>query len=304
MGKIAFVFSGQGAQFPGMGQALYESVPAARQVFDLAEAARPGTLEQCFAGSEETLQQTGNTQPCMFAVELAAAAAVSEAGIRADMAAGFSLGELAALTYANALSFADGFRLVSLRGGLMQRAAEEFPTAMAAVMKLPDAEVERLCAQFAHMYPVNYNCPGQITVSGAADEMPEFTAAVKAAGGRAVPLKVAGAFHSPYMQSASDAFSQALAQQEFRAPEIPLYANFTGAPYGADVRGTLAQQMCHPVLWETTVRGMIAAGADIFVELGPGRTLCNLIGKTDKSVRCFAISGPDDVAALAAEVQK
>lgn len=303
MGKIAFVFSGQGAQAPGMGRALHEASPAARRIFDAAERLRPGTSRQCFEGTEE-LRETANTQPCLVAMELAAAAALAEAGVKADMAAGFSLGELSALSCAGALDFDVAFSLVCLRGKLMQRASEQTPTAMAAVLKLTNEQIEQICSEFEHIWPVNYNCPGQVTVSGLESEMQDFYAAVRAAGGWAMPLKVRGAFHSPYMKEASDEFGLAIDKCDFCAPEIPVYANYTAMPYGADVAATLREQMCHPVRWEDTVRNMISAGADTFVELGPGRTLCGLIGKTDKSVRCFDVSTPEDIAALPPEVRQ
>ncbi|MDR3998187.1 MAG: ACP S-malonyltransferase, partial [Evtepia sp.] len=160
MGKIAFVFAGQGAQYPGMGQELAQCSPAAAQVFQQLDALRPGTSQQCFSGTEAELKETRNTQPCMFAVELAAAAALEEKGLRADLAAGFSLGEIGALAYTGAVDLETGFHLVCRRGELMQQAAEAQPTAMAAVLKLENAAVEALCAQFPETYPVNYNCPG------------------------------------------------------------------------------------------------------------------------------------------------
>ena len=171
MGKVAFVFAGQGAQYPGMGQELAQAVPAAAEVFQRLDALRPGTSQQCFAGTAEELKETRNTQPCMFAVELAAAAALEAAGVRADLAAGFSLGEVAALAYTGAVDLDTGFRLVCRRGELMQQAAEAQPTAMAAVVKLPNETVEALCAQFPETYPVNYNCPGQVSVACAQEQL-------------------------------------------------------------------------------------------------------------------------------------
>ncbi len=303
MGKIAFVFAGQGAQFLGMGRELYDNCPPAKEVFDRLEALRPDTLRQCFEGTPEELRETKNTQPCMFAVELAAAEALRAAGIKADMTAGFSLGEIAAVTWSGMADLETGFSLVCRRGELMQQAALQRAAAMAAVLKLDNEAVKKLCAGFKEVWPVNYNCPGQISVSGAAEEMPAFIQAVKAAGGRAVPINVQGGFHSPFMAEAAEAFGEALAAVTFASPAIPLYADRTGEPYGSDPRALLSQQISSPVLWEKLIRNMTAAGADTFIELGPGRTLCGLIGKIDKGLRTFAVSETKDIQAVITEVQ-
>lgn len=306
MGKIAFVFSGQGAQYPGMGQELCELSPAASEVFKNADAIRPGTSTQCFSGTEEELKTTCITQPCMFAVETAAAAVLSEHGIKADMAAGFSLGEIAALTYSGAVDFKTGFELVIKRGELMQAAAEATPSAMVAVLKLMAPEVERIAAEFDGIYPVNYNCPGQTAVAGLEEVMPAFTARIKEAGGRALPIKVRGGFHSPFMEGASSEFKKVLDTLKISVPEVSLYSNKTGEPYPADtgaVRELLAKQICSPVRWETIVRNMIAEGADTFIELGPGNTLCGLISKTDPTVRTYPLSGKEDLDKILTEVK-
>ncbi|MGN0977139.1 MAG: ACP S-malonyltransferase [Faecousia sp.] len=290
MGRVAFVFPGQGAQYPGMGKELAALSPAAAEVFRVVEELRPGTTEQCFSGTAEELQQTAVTQPCMVAVELAAAAALEEAGVHADMTAGFSLGELAALSYAHIVDISTSFCLVCRRGQLMQRAAEAQDTSMAAVVKLSNENVEGICKQFPGVYPVNYNCPGQVTVAGLKSEMPAFSAAVKTAGGRALPLKVSGGFHSPFMAEAAESFGKALETVAFSAPMIPLYSNVTGLPYGENFKELLQKQICSPVRWESIIRNMIASGADTFVEVGPGNVLQGLIKKIDPTVRTFGVS--------------
>ena len=166
----------------------------------------------------------------------------------------------------------------------MQREADRFDTAMAAVVKLSPETVAQLCGQFQDIYPVNFNCPGQITVSGRSEEMPAFSAAVKAAGGRALPLKVKGAFHSPFMAEAARDFEKELAAAEIRQAAIPLYANKTARPYTEDVVNLLSQQICSPVRWEDTIRNMIGDGVDTFIEIGPGRTLTNMVKKIDPAV--------------------
>ena len=283
MGKVAFVFSGQGDQHPGMGKELV-SLPAAAEVFRLCDGIRPGTSRQCIEGTAEELMETKNTQPCLFAMELAAAAALLEKGVTPDAVAGFSLGEVTAATVAGVFDHETGFRLVCRRGQLMQQEAEKFDTAMAAVVKLPAEEVRRICEGLSACYPVNFNCPGNITVSGPASEMPALTAAVKAAGGRALPLKVKGAFHSPFMKEAADAFAGELAQARLRPNIITLYSDLTARPYEGDPVQLLSEQICSPVRWEGLIRNMIADGVDTFVEIGPGRTLTNMMKKIDPSV--------------------
>ena len=230
------------------------------------------------------------TQPCIFAVELAAAAALTQAGIVPDAAAGFSLGELSAFSYTQVVDLSTSFSLVCRRGELMQAAAEASDTAMAAVVRLDNAAVEEICSRFEGVYPVNYNCPGQVSVAGLKEQMPAFSAAVRASGGRAIPLKVSGGFHSPFMAQAAEQFGQLLTGLEFRQPELTLYSNCTGQPYGADMKSLLARQICCPVRWEAIVRHMVDSGVDTFIEVGPGSTLSGLIGKIAADVRTFSVA--------------
>lgn len=290
MGRVSFVFSGQGDQFPGMGRELYEKYPATARVFELCESLRPGTIHQCFEGTAEELKQTVNTQPCLFAMELAAFAALAEHGVTPDAVAGFSLGEVAAATAAGCFDLQTGFHLVCKRGQLMQAESEKYDSAMAAVVKLTAEQVTSLCADFPHIWPVNFNGPGNTTVSGLAEQMPAFTAAVKAAGGRALPLKVRGAFHSPLMEPAAEAFASEIAAAGMHAPQIPLYSNVSGGLYGSETVALLSKQIASPVRWETIIRNMIADGVDTFVEIGPGRTLTNMIQKIDPTVTAKTVA--------------
>lgn len=287
MGRVAFVFSGQGDQYPGMGRSLYEAYPAARRIFDLCDRIRPGTANQCFSGTAEELKETANTQPCLFAMELAAAEVLREKGIVPDAVAGFSLGEVTAAAFAGLFDYATGFTLVCRRGQLMQAAAEQQDTAMAAVVKLPAETVEALCAKHPGLYPVNYNCPGQISVSGLSSEMAVFSAEVKAAGGRALPLKVKGAFHSPFMAEAAEAFAEDLAKTEMKTPAISLYSDVTAEAYSVNPAQLLAKQIASPVRWESLIRNLIASGVDTFIEIGPGKTLANMIAKIDPAVKAM-----------------
>ncbi|HIT35937.1 MAG TPA: ACP S-malonyltransferase [Candidatus Faecousia intestinavium] len=290
MGGVSFLFSGQGDQFPGMGQNLYETYPAAREAFDLCESLRPGTLEQCFRGTAEELKETRNTQPCLFAMELAAAAVLEEKGIVPEAAAGFSLGEVTAAAFTGIVDRETGFRLVCKRGALMQAAAEQFDTSMAAVVKLAPETVQALCSRYSQVYPVNFNCPGQITVSGLAEQMTAFAADVKAAGGRAIPLKVGGAFHSPFMEQAAQAFADELANAAMSKGRMPLYSNVTARPYDDNPRDLLSRQIASPVLWERIIRNMADAGVDTFIEIGPGKTLTNMVKKILPQAKTYCVA--------------
>ena len=290
MAKVAFVFSGQGDQYPGMGADLAQTSEAAENIFAVCDEIRPGTSAMCFGGNAEDLRVTSNTQPCLYAMELAAAEALAERGLQADCVAGFSLGEVVAAAFAGYYSVQAGFRLVMRRGELMQACADRVRTSMVAVLKLSSEKVEELAGHFGQVYPVNYNCPGQISVAGQADQMRKFMAEVRENDGRAVPLKVAGAFHSPFMEGAREPFASAIDEELEKSPigAIPLYSDVTAQPYGENFTELLSSQLCNPVRWEQLVRNMMESGVDTFVEIGPGRTLTNMIHRISADVKAVS----------------
>ena len=288
MAQIAFLFAGQGAQYPGMGKALYAASPAARRVFDACEALRTGTLAQCFEGSAEELSSTINTQPCLFAMDCACAAALEEAGIRADYAAGFSLGEIAAVAFCGLLSLEDAFGLVCRRAELMAAAGAKHPGAMSAILRLSAEQVQELCGKYSDVFPVNYNCPGQTVVSGKEEQL--------AWQNPSSPwrLKVSGSFHSPYMQEASEGLAEYMAGLTFAAPRIPLYANATAEPYTAEsAADLLAQQVKSPVLWQKSMEALRKEGCKAFAEVGAGKTLTGLMRKIDAGAAACNIESPE-----------
>lgn len=305
MGKVAFLFAGQGAQHPGMGAGIAAASPAARAVFDAADSVRPGTFEQCCQGTKEELSQTENTQPCVFATDLACARALEERGVEPDVVAGFSLGEVAALTFAGAFSDKKGFELVCRRAELMAAAASSHPGAMRAVVKLDAACVEELAAEVAcqadgDCWPVNYNSPMQTVVAGSPTACEKLDELVREAGGRAMKVAVSGAFHSPYMADAAAGLAAALAGNEPAATRVPVLANRTAHPYPADPKSAaelLSAQVANPVRWTDTIRAMAEDGVDAFVEVGPGKTLSGLVKRTLEGACVYNVETPEELEA-------
>lgn len=302
MGKIAFVFSGQGAQHAGMGQDFYTHHTRVKELFDQAEQHRPGTLQQCFHGDAATLQQTENTQPCLYLTDLAAAIALQDMGIYPDALAGFSLGEIPALAFGGAFSWQQGFEIACRRGAFMAQAASQTPASMRAVVKLDHAVVEALCAKYLHVYPVNYNAPGQLVVSGVEEELSFFQNDVRAAGGRVIALPVGGGFHAPFMDEAAEKFRDYLSDIPVVLPKTPVYSNCTAQPYTADAKCLMKRQINHPVQWQTLIQNLIAQGVDTFIECGVGATLQKLIGKIAPNTHCYSVEDTSGLQAVQKEL--
>lgn len=288
----AYVFPGQGAQFVGMGKDLYDNNPEARELFEKAnEILGFRITDLMFNGTDEDLRQTAVTQPAIFLHSVLLAKALGEE-FKPDMTAGHSLGEFSALVAAGALSFEDGLRLVAARAQAMQKACELKPSTMAAVLALPDEKVEEICAEIPGVVVcANYNCPGQLVISGEIEAIDAACEKLLAAGAkRALKLKVGGAFHSPCMEPARAELAEAIANTKFSTPKCPVYQNVDAKPHTdpEEIKNNLIAQLTAPVRWTQTVQNMIADGATEFIELGPGKVLQGLVAKINREV---AVSG-------------
>lgn len=284
----AYVFPGQGAQFVGMGKDLYETNAEARVLFDKAnEILGFRITDLMFEGTEEDLRQTKVTQPAIFLHSVILAKSLGDE-FKPDMVAGHSLGEFSALVAAGALSFEEGLKLVSARAHAMQKACEARPSTMAAVLALPDDKVEALCAEVDDIVaPANYNCPGQVVISGTLEGIDTACEKMLAAGAkRALKLKVGGAFHSPLMHPAQEELAEAIAAAKFQTPVCPVYQNVDAKPHTdpEEIKENLIKQLTAPVRWTQDVEAMIADGADAFIELGPGSVLQGLVKKINRGV--------------------
>jgi [acyl-carrier-protein] S-malonyltransferase len=278
----AYVFPGQGSQFPGMAKDLYESNADVRKMFDRADEILGFSITDImFNGTADDLKQTKVTQPAIFLHSVALA--LSQPEFKPDMVAGHSLGEFSALVAAGAMDFEDGLRLVSIRANAMQKACELVPGTMAAVLALDTEKIEEICAQVdGVVVPANYNCDGQVVISGACEAVEKACVLLKEAGARrALPLPVGGAFHSPLMQPAAAELAEGIEKTVFHAPVCPVYQNVTALPVTDpdQMKANLLAQLTSPVRWTQTVKNMFADGADHFIESGPGKVLQGLVGK-------------------------
>ena len=300
--RLAFVFPGQGAQAPGMGQDVFDEYDAAKAIFKAADERLGFAIsELCFEGPEEKLKETAIAQPAIVAASLAYLAAVRDMEVlpQPDFVAGHSLGEYTALAAAGALEPADAIQLAALRGRLMQLAAQQAPGAMAAVLGIDEATLNQVVSD-AGVFVANYNSPGQIVISGDKDKIAQAAEALAAKGAKVVPLAVSGAFHTPLMAPAAEGLARVVERLAFKDAQIPIIANTSGLPITAavDIRAELLKQLTTSVYWQKSVEYMISAGVTTFVEIGPGKVLTGLIRRISREVKAINISDAQTIKNL------
>ena len=305
--KIAFLFPGQGAQYINMGKSLYENINECKEIFDKGEEILKMPIKDIiFDGSEETLKSTKYNQPAILLTSLACQKALELEGIEADYVAGLSLGEYSGLVYSGIVSFEDGVKLVKTRATIMDEGIEEGVGSMAAVMKLSKEKVDTLlkeASKFGVVEAANYNCPGQVVITGEVDAIRESVSIAKALGGLCIPLKVSGPFHSSLYEEASFKYYESIKDVEINEPKKVMYSNVLGKPYSKqdDIRDLLRKQIMSPVLFEDSINHMLDQGIDTFIELGPGKTLSGFVKKIDKKANVYNI---EDLDTLKSTVEK
>ena len=305
--KIAFLFPGQGAQYINMGKSLYENINECKEIFDKGEEIIEMPIKDIiFDGSEETLKSTKYNQPAILLTSLACQKALELEGIEADYVAGLSLGEYSGLVYSGVVSFEDGVKLVKSRATIMDEGIEEGVGSMAAVMKLNKEKVNTLleeASKFGVVEAANYNCPGQVVITGEVDAIRESVSIVKDLGGLCIPLKVSGPFHSSLYEEASFKYYESIKDVEINEPKKVIYSNVLGKPYSKqdDIRDLLRKQIMSPVLFEDSINHMLDQGIDTFIELGPGKTLSGFVKKIDKKANVYNI---EDLDTLKSTVEK